>query len=75
MLIMHLLFVVGGDEVVMEYRDACTSVAVLIHYTVISTLVWMGIEAFNLYRLLVRVFAMYEKHFLLKRVLAGWGKS
>ncbi|XP_064607201.1 adhesion G-protein coupled receptor G2-like isoform X2 [Liolophura sinensis] len=73
MLFMHLLFVVGGDEVVLGYRDACTSVAVLIHYTVLSTLIWMGIEAFNLYRLLVRVFAMYEKHFLLKRVVAGWG--
>ncbi|NXY38771.1 AGRG1 protein, partial [Pomatorhinus ruficollis] len=36
-------------------------------------LTWMGIEGYNLYRLVIEVFNAYHDHFLLKLCLAGWG--
>lgn len=55
-------------------RDVlCTVVAILTHYFVLTTLAWMGVEAANMYQLLIQVFATTESHFLLKRLFIAWG--
>ena len=51
----------------------CQIVAVLLHYLTLVTVLWMGIEAYNLYLQIVKVMAIYQRRFMLKAVLVGWG--
>ncbi|KAI4875395.1 hypothetical protein NFI96_018098 [Prochilodus magdalenae] len=52
---------------------ACIYVAVLLHYSIMATFTWTAIEGFHLYLLLLRVFNIYIRKYLLKISLAGWG--
>uniref|UniRef100_A0A915JGT5 G-protein coupled receptors family 2 profile 2 domain-containing protein n=1 Tax=Romanomermis culicivorax TaxID=13658 RepID=A0A915JGT5_ROMCU len=45
----------------------CIGLGMALHYITLSTLLWMGVEAAHMYRMLVHVFAMSERHFMLKR--------
>ncbi|KFU94716.1 G-protein coupled receptor 56, partial [Chaetura pelagica] len=51
----------------------CRAGGVFLHFSLLSCLTWMGIEGYNLYRLVVEVFNAYHDHFLLKLCLVGWG--
>ena len=50
-------------------------VAVLLHYFLLTTLMWMLVEAVNMYQALIKVFTKYSGYFMLKRCIAAWGKS
>uniref|UniRef100_A0A8C8RM18 Adhesion G-protein coupled receptor G1 n=1 Tax=Pelusios castaneus TaxID=367368 RepID=A0A8C8RM18_9SAUR len=52
---------------------ACKAGAIFLHLSLLWCLSWMGIEGYNLYRLVVEVFNPYFKHFLRKLCLVGWG--
>jgi len=54
-------------------RLGCQIVAVLLHYLTLVTVLWMGIEAYNLYLQIVKVMAIYQRKFMLKAALVGWG--
>ncbi|XP_054720828.1 uncharacterized protein LOC129230455 [Uloborus diversus] len=74
MLLMNLVFVIGSQRGrALGGVDVCVSVAVLVHYFLLSTLAWMCVEAVNMYQLLVHVFASSESHFMLKRAILAWG--
>ena len=47
--------------------------AAVVHYATLATLLWMGVEAGNMYAMLVRVFGSSGGCFLLKRGLIAWG--
>ncbi|XP_032925698.1 adhesion G-protein coupled receptor G1-like [Catharus ustulatus] len=51
----------------------CRFGGLFLHFSLLSCLTWMGIEGYNLYRLVIEVFNAYHDHFLLKLCLAGWG--
>ncbi|XP_048086887.1 adhesion G-protein coupled receptor G6-like [Alosa alosa] len=51
----------------------CVYVAVMLHYSLLATFSWTAIEGFHLYLLLVRVFNIYVRRYLLKLGLLGWG--
>ncbi|NXO06011.1 AGRG1 protein, partial [Oriolus oriolus] len=51
----------------------CRAGGLFLHFTLLSCLTWMGIEGYNLYRLVIEVFNAYHDHFLLKLRLVGWG--
>ncbi|XP_060688292.1 adhesion G-protein coupled receptor G4 [Hemiscyllium ocellatum] len=51
----------------------CITVAALLHYFVLSSFTWMGIEAVHMYFALVKVFNIYIHHFMLKFCVIGWG--
>ncbi|NXX73851.1 AGRG1 protein, partial [Urocolius indicus] len=51
----------------------CRAGGLLLHFSLLSCLTWMGIEGYNLYRLVIEVFNAYHEHFLLKLCLVGWG--
>jgi len=78
LLLMNLAFLL---VVVQEYMDKhstvvvnmCTGVTVLTHYVVLTSLMWMLVEAINMYQLLITVFATSETKFMCKRMLAAWG--
>ncbi|XP_041256498.1 adhesion G-protein coupled receptor G1-like isoform X2 [Onychostruthus taczanowskii] len=51
----------------------CRAGGLFLHFSLLSCLTWMGIEGYNLYRLVIEVFNAYHDHLLLKLFLAGWG--
>ncbi|XP_051920032.1 adhesion G-protein coupled receptor G5-like [Hippocampus zosterae] len=51
----------------------CFYVALALHYSLLTTFSWMALESFHLYLLLVRVFNIYIRRYMLKLGLAGWG--
>ncbi|XP_065272440.1 adhesion G-protein coupled receptor G1 [Emys orbicularis] len=52
---------------------ACKASGMFLHLSLLCCLTWMGIEGYNLYRLVVEVFNTYVEHFILKLCLVGWG--
>ncbi|XP_030153552.1 adhesion G-protein coupled receptor G5 isoform X6 [Lynx canadensis] len=52
---------------------ACTALAAILHFALLSCLTWMAIEGFNLYLLLVRVYNIYIRRYMLKLCAVGWG--
>ncbi|PSN51903.1 hypothetical protein C0J52_12799 [Blattella germanica] len=52
--------------------DLCTAVALLTHYLVLTSLMWMLVEALNIYQLLITVFATAETKFMCKRMFCAW---
>ncbi|XP_039650107.1 adhesion G-protein coupled receptor G2-like [Perca fluviatilis] len=51
----------------------CLYMALSLHYSLLATLIWMALEGFHLYLLLVRVFNIYIRKYLLKLSVVGWG--
>ncbi|XP_056234283.1 adhesion G-protein coupled receptor G2-like isoform X2 [Seriola aureovittata] len=51
----------------------CFYVAVSLHYSLLASFSWMALEGFHIYLLLVRVFNIYVKRYLLKLAVVGWG--
>ncbi|XP_014185164.2 adhesion G-protein coupled receptor G2-like isoform X2 [Haplochromis burtoni] len=51
----------------------CLYMALLLHYSLLATFSWMALEGFHLYLLLVKVFNIYVKKYLLKLGVVGWG--
>lgn len=75
MLIMNVVFVVGSESSLSLSGDVvCKTVAILLHYFLLSTIAWMLVEAINMYQALITVFAKYSGFFMLKRCLFAWGK-
>ncbi|XP_036897534.1 adhesion G-protein coupled receptor G5 [Sturnira hondurensis] len=53
--------------------SACIALAAILHYALLSCLTWMAIEGFNLYLLLVRVYNIHIRRYVLKLCVVGWG--
>ncbi|XP_074516620.1 adhesion G-protein coupled receptor G2-like isoform X1 [Sebastes fasciatus] len=51
----------------------CFYMALGLHYSLLATFSWMAVEGFHLYLLLVRVFNIYVRRYLLKLSTVGWG--
>lgn len=53
---------------------ACRATAIFLHFSLLACLSWMGLEGYNLYRLVVEVFGTYVPGYLLKLGIVGWGE-
>ncbi|XP_077976980.1 adhesion G-protein coupled receptor G2-like [Glandiceps talaboti] len=53
--------------------EVCIAIAILLHYFLLAVMAWMALEAIQMYLLLVKVFKIYYRHFMLKFSLIGWG--
>jgi len=54
----------------------CRVANIFRYYLVLVSLFWNGIEAHNMYRMLVKVFdAGQQPHFVLKATIVAWGLS
>ncbi|KAM4047271.1 adhesion G-protein coupled receptor G2 isoform 2-T2 [Anomaloglossus baeobatrachus] len=51
----------------------CISVAAFLHYFVLVSITWMGLEAFHMYLSLVKVFNTYVRKYILKFCIIAWG--
>lgn len=52
----------------------CRASAIFLHFSLLACLSWMGLEGYNLYRLVVEVFGTYVPGYLLKLSAVGWGE-
>uniref|UniRef100_A0A8D0CS72 Si:dkey-259j3.5 n=1 Tax=Sander lucioperca TaxID=283035 RepID=A0A8D0CS72_SANLU len=74
LLLLNLVFLV--DAWLALYPDAvglCISTAWFLHYFLLVTFTWMGLEAIHMYLAIVKVFNSYISHYMLKFSLVGWG--
>ncbi|XP_041949492.1 adhesion G-protein coupled receptor G4 [Alosa sapidissima] len=51
----------------------CVAVAITMHYFLLASFTWMGLEAVNMYFALVKVFNVYVPSYILKFCALGWG--
>ena len=73
LLALLIVFLVGIEKT--SNKVGCQVVAVLLHYFLLTTFFWMGVEAVNIYQMFVKVFRKgSERRFLLRSTLVAWGK-
>ena len=71
-----VLVVLYVAERIASARLGCRVANILRYYLVLVSLFWNGIEAHNMYRMLVKVFdTSHQRHFVLKAAVIAWGLS
>ncbi|NXR41700.1 AGRG1 protein, partial [Zosterops hypoxanthus] len=71
--LLDVSFLISEHLAASSSEAICRAGGLILHFSLLSCLTWMGIEGYNLYRLVIEVFNAYHDHFLLKLHLAGWG--
>ncbi|NXE19214.1 AGRG1 protein, partial [Ardeotis kori] len=71
--LLDITFLVSEHLASSSSEAICRAGGLFLHFSLLSCLTWMGIEGYNLYRLVIEVFNAYHDHFLLKLCLVGWG--
>lgn len=51
----------------------CCGTAAFLHYSLLCSLTWMAIEGFHLYLLVIKVYNVYFRRYVLKLCAVGWG--
>ncbi|XP_028322799.1 adhesion G-protein coupled receptor G4-like isoform X2 [Gouania willdenowi] len=70
---LNLVFLVNSWLSSWGLHALCVAVASLLHYFLLASFTWMGLEAVNMYFALVKVFNVYVPSYILKFCVLGWG--
>ncbi|XP_039866998.1 adhesion G protein-coupled receptor G3-like [Simochromis diagramma] len=77
MFCLHLTFLLSSllAQLLKEKEDSssCLVLGLVLHWSLLATMTWSALEGFHLYLLLIRVFNIYVRRYLLKLSLIGWG--
>ncbi|KAG6930377.1 adhesion G protein-coupled receptor G2, partial [Chelydra serpentina] len=73
LLLLNLVFLLDSWIALYNIRGLCITVAVFLHYFLLVSFTWMGLEAFHMYLALVKVFNTYVRKYILKFCIVGWG--
>ncbi|CAL8267433.1 unnamed protein product [Merluccius merluccius] len=74
LLLLNLVFLVDAWLALYpEVEGLCISTAWFLHYFLLASFTWMGLEAVHMYLALVKVFNTYVSHYMLKFSVVGWG--
>uniref|UniRef100_A0AAV2K8F2 Adhesion G-protein coupled receptor G6 n=1 Tax=Knipowitschia caucasica TaxID=637954 RepID=A0AAV2K8F2_KNICA len=73
LLCLNLTFLLDGWLASLRSDWLCVSVAVFLHYFLLTSFTWMGLESVHMYIALVKVFNTYIRRYILKFCLVGWG--
>uniref|UniRef100_A0A8D2JT78 Adhesion G protein-coupled receptor G2 n=1 Tax=Sciurus vulgaris TaxID=55149 RepID=A0A8D2JT78_SCIVU len=73
LLLLNLVFLLDSWIALYNTQGLCISVAVFLHYFLLVSFTWMGLEAFHMYLALVKVFNTYIRKYILKFCIVGWG--
>ncbi|XP_032284131.1 LOW QUALITY PROTEIN: adhesion G-protein coupled receptor G4 [Phoca vitulina] len=73
LLMLNLTFLVNSWSSSFQKAGLCVTAAVALHYFLLVSLTWMGLEGVHMYLSLVRVFNIYVPNYILKFCLVGWG--
>lgn len=72
--LLNLAFFINLGHDPKRFPATCWVWAAIFHYFLLCVFTWMGLEAFHLYVLVIRVFNTYFGHYFLKLSLVGWGR-
>ncbi|XP_041808716.1 adhesion G-protein coupled receptor G6-like [Chelmon rostratus] len=70
---LNLVFLVDSWLSSWGLYGLCVAVAYTLHYFLLASFTWMGLEAVNMYLALVKVFNVYVPSYMLKFCALGWG--
>ncbi|KAM9172819.1 adhesion G-protein coupled receptor G2 isoform 2-T2 [Pangshura tecta] len=73
LLLLNLVFLLDSWIALYNIQGLCITVAVFLHYFLLVSFTWMGLEAFHMYLALVKVFNTYVRKYILKFCIVGWG--
>ncbi|XP_029878479.1 adhesion G-protein coupled receptor G6 isoform X1 [Aquila chrysaetos chrysaetos] len=73
LLFLNLIFLLDGWIASFDIGGLCIAVAALLHFFLLATFTWMGLEAVHMYIALVKVFNTYIRRYILKFCIIGWG--
>ncbi|KAG8431615.1 hypothetical protein GDO86_017959, partial [Hymenochirus boettgeri] len=73
LLFLNLFFLLDGWIASFDIKELCITVAVLLHFFLLATFTWMGLEAVHMYIALVKVFNTYIRRYIVKFCVMGWG--
>uniref|UniRef100_A0A2K6NZ36 Adhesion G protein-coupled receptor G4 n=1 Tax=Rhinopithecus roxellana TaxID=61622 RepID=A0A2K6NZ36_RHIRO len=73
LLMLNLVFLVNSWLSSFQKAGVCITAAVALHYFLLVSFTWMGLEAVHMYLALVKVFNIYIPNYILKFCLVGWG--
>ncbi|XP_029351605.1 adhesion G-protein coupled receptor G6 isoform X3 [Echeneis naucrates] len=73
LLFLNMVFLLDGWLASLETNWLCLSVAIFLHYFLLTTFTWMGLESIHMYIALVKVFNTYIRRYILKFCIVGWG--
>ncbi|NXR98109.1 AGRG6 protein, partial [Oxylabes madagascariensis] len=71
---LNLIFLLDGWIASFDIDGLCIAVAALLHFFLLATFTWMGLEAVHMYIALVKVFNTYIRRYILKFCVIGWGE-
>ena len=75
LLLLLIVFLIGIERT--SSMRSCRTVAALLHYFILTTFLWMGVEAANLYQMFVKIFhtqTRSQKGFLIRASTIAWGR-
>ncbi|XP_022106239.1 adhesion G protein-coupled receptor A2-like isoform X2 [Acanthaster planci] len=72
LLMLYIVFLAGVDNA-KGSGGGCVFVAALLHYLTLSTMMWMAVEARNMYISTVKVFPEDRPWYILKACVIAWG--
>ncbi|KAG7248214.1 hypothetical protein CRUP_023469, partial [Coryphaenoides rupestris] len=73
LLCLNLVFLLNSWLASWGVYGLCVGVASALHYFLVASFTWMGLEAVNMYFALVKVFNVYVPSYILKFCAIGWG--
>ncbi|XP_035764864.1 adhesion G-protein coupled receptor G6 isoform X2 [Neolamprologus brichardi] len=73
LLFLNMVFLLDSWLSTMENDGLCKAVAIFLHYFLLTSFTWMGLESVHMYIALVKVFNTYIRRYILKFCIVGWG--
>uniref|UniRef100_A0A8C5GJ70 Adhesion G protein-coupled receptor G4b n=1 Tax=Gouania willdenowi TaxID=441366 RepID=A0A8C5GJ70_GOUWI len=70
---LSMLFLLDSWLASFSNYDLCIATAATLHYFLLASFTWMGLEAVHMYLALVKVFNTYIPSYILKFCAVGWG--
>ncbi|XP_034018057.1 adhesion G-protein coupled receptor G6 [Thalassophryne amazonica] len=70
---LNMVFLLDGWLTSLDTEWLCLAVAILLHYFLLTSFTWMGLESIHMYIALVKVFNTYIRRYILKFCIVGWG--
>ncbi|XP_041845968.1 adhesion G-protein coupled receptor G4 [Melanotaenia boesemani] len=70
---LNMLFLLDSWLASFSNYGLCITTAATLHYFLLATFTWMGLEAVHMYFALVKVFNTYIPSYILKFCVIGWG--
>ncbi|XP_078085533.1 adhesion G-protein coupled receptor G6 isoform X5 [Mustelus asterias] len=71
--LLNLVFLIDGWLASFNIPGLCVAVAAFLHFFLLASFTWMGLEALHMYIALVKVFNTYIRKYMLKFCIIGWG--